>query len=206
MFTGIIEEIGKITNITPISNGKRLKVKAKRVIADLAINDSISISGVCLTVIKLDDATFTVEAVGDTLKKTTIHQFRINTLVNLERALSLSDRLGGHLIQGHVNGIGKISAIQKRGDNWFFKFTLPKNQLKYVIQEGSISIDGVSLTVANLNNVQIGISIIPHTFKNTIFQFYRLGQKVNIETDFMARYVENFVAHGKLSANKATFL
>jgi riboflavin synthase len=96
-----------------------------------------------------------------------------------------------------VNGIGRIQGIRKRGDNWFFTITVPKDQLKYIIQEGSISIDGISLTVAHLNHTQIGISIIPHTFHNTIFKYYRIGHEVNIETDFMARYVENFVMQGK---------
>lgn len=206
MFTGLIEEIGLIQKITPVSGGgKQIKIQAKKILSDLEIDNSVAVSGVCLTVVKIFEDEFVVEAVGETLEKSTLRNTTIGQRVNLERALRLSDRLGGHFVQGHVNGMGTIKQILQRGENWYLEIEIPIALENYVIDEGSIAIDGVSLTIANLKRAIIGISVIPYTFKNTIINDYQINQKVNIETDFLAKYVENFIqAYGKSANSKIT--
>ena len=204
MFTGIIEEIGIIKKIIPISGGKQITITASNILADIEIDHSISVSGVCLTVIEIDNNFFTVEAVGETLDKTTIGKLKINTAVNLERALRLSDRIGGHLIQGHVNGIGKIKDIKKRGNNWYLEINIPHELTTYLITEGSIALDGISLTIAQLENTSVGTSIIPHTYKNTTISHYIKNQEVNIEVDYIARYVENILNKGNYNKKNET--
>jgi riboflavin synthase len=201
MFTGIIEEIGKIVKISSIPNGKKLEISASKILTDLQVTHSVAVSGVCLTVINIKKKSFTVEAVGETLKKSTLAKMRQNQPVNLERAIQMNDRLGGHLIQGHTNGIGRIKKITKKGENWYLEIIIPKELSAYVIDEGSISIDGISLTIAYLENTNIGISIIPHTFKNTVISSYKANQEVNIEVDFLAKYVEKFLNEQKYQNN-----
>jgi riboflavin synthase len=205
MFTGIIEEIGFISKITSFPGGKRLKIVAQKVLDDLAIDQSIAISGVCLTVVEIGKNSFTVEAVGETLQKTTMDLIRVQIPVNLERALRLNDRLGGHLIQGHVNGIGKVMRLERRGNSWYLEVSLPAILMKYIIEEGSIALDGVSLTIAHVMDNRVGISVIPYTYKNTTISDYKIGQQLNIETDFMARYIENFLKNTQHQIKNATF-
>ena len=193
MFTGIIEEIGKISSIQPIAGGKRIKISAKIIMDDISLNDSICVNGVCLTVININNGDFWVEAVGPTLEKSTFSEINVSDFVNLERSLKLNDRLGGHFVQGHVNGIGRITEINKLGENYFLKLELRDNLQKYLISEGSITVDGISLTIAELDNAKVGISIIPHTYKNTSIQFKKVGDLVNIETDMIAKYVEKLL-------------
>ena len=147
MFTGIIEEIGIVEKIIPISGGITIKIKAEKILDDIAVNDSVCIDGVCLTVIKFDKNSFWADAVGATLEKTTFNKVKAETSVNLERSVKLSDRLGGHLVQGHVNGIGTISEIKKLGENYLVKILIPDELEKYLIKEGSIAINGISLTI-----------------------------------------------------------
>jgi riboflavin synthase len=205
MFTGIIEEIGIISKITSFAGGKRLNIAAKKVLDDLDIDQSIAISGVCLTVVEVNESSFTVEAVGETLIKTTIAHLRAKMPVNLERALRLNDRLGGHWVQGHINGIGSISRFEKRGESWYLEVSIPPVLRKYVIPEGSIAIDGISLTIAHLLDNRVGISVIPHTFKSTTMSNYKIGQSINIETDFLARYIENLLKNSQYQRKDATF-
>ncbi len=195
MFTGLIEEVGRIRDIEPISGGVKLTISAQKILDDLKIDDSVSINGVCLTAVAVGNDHFIVEAVGETLDKTTIDGLKPGTPVNLERALRLADRLGGHLVQGHVNGIGVILRWQRRGDNRWLEVEIPEHLQKYLIEEGSIAMDGVSLTIAALNGNKVGVSVIPHTCKNTVMSGYAIGQRVNIETDFLAKYVEKMLGH-----------
>jgi riboflavin synthase len=192
MFTGIIEEIGNIQNLSPIPGGKKISIKANKVLEDLKIDQSVSVNGVCLTAVGISGKIFSVEAVGETLEKSTLMNINPATAVNLERAMKLDDRLGGHLVQGHVNGMGEITKLTQRGDNWYVEIDLPEELTRYVIPEGSIAIDGISLTVANLKGTKTGISIIPHTFKNTILSQAKIGQIVNIETDLIGKYLEKW--------------
>ncbi|MGD9487760.1 MAG: riboflavin synthase [Calditrichaceae bacterium] len=205
MFTGIIEEIGKITGIEPIAGGKRVKISAKSIMNDVKIDDSVAVNGVCLTVTACDTESFRVDAVGDTLKKTTFSKLRQGTLVNLERAVRLMDRLGGHLVQGHVNGVATITQINKLGENYFLEVDVPKELTKYLISEGSIAIDGISLTIARLNDSRVGVSVIPHTWSNTHLKFRDIGDQVNIETDVIAKYVENLMISKKSQSGDSVF-
>ncbi len=200
MFTGIIEEIGKISRVRSIAGGKSLFVSSKEILDDVKIGDSIAVNGVCLTVTNINETGFWADAVGATLEKTTLAFLSENTFVNLERSVRLMDRLGGHLVQGHVNGIGSISKITKPGENYFLEIILPDKLHKYVINEGSIAIDGISLTVAQIDNSGIILSIIPHTWNNTTLKTISIGTRVNIETDVIAKYVENLL--GKHSEEK----
>ena len=208
MFTGIIEEIGKIEQTSPIAGGFNLKISAQKVTEDIQVNDSICVDGVCLTVIKFDKYNFWVDAVGSTLQKSTFAAIKNSQLVNLERSVRLSDRLGGHLVQGHANGVGYISGIEKPGENYFFKFVIPNEIQKYLIKEGSVAINGISLTIADLVNDEIIISVIPHTWENTNLKYKKLNDKVNVEIDILAKYVEKLLSNssslsdGKISEER----
>jgi riboflavin synthase len=204
MFTGLIEEIGKISSITAIAGGKRLKISASKILSDLKVDDSVAVNGICLTATNVDNTGFTCEAVGVTLTKTTLQNFSVNEEVNLERAVRLADRLGGHLVQGHINGIGIIKNISKLGDNYFVELIIPDELKKYLVEEGSIAVDGISLTIAKLENNTCGLSIIPHTWNNTIIKNKRTGSKVNIEIDVIAKYVEKLLIGSKVKDDKFT--
>jgi len=207
MFTGIIEEIGRVSDVNPIPGGKTIKISAVKILNNISVNDSVSVNGVCSTATEVDEQGFTVDAVGVTLEKSTFAELQISSPVNLERSLKLSDRLGGHFVLGHVNGTGVIKEIIKLGDNYLMRVNVPNNMKKYLIDEGSITIDGISLTIADLKDSTIGISIIPHTWNNTTLQYKNAEDRVNIETDFLAKYVERltnkkeFEQKNKLSEN-----
>ena len=193
MFTGLIEEVGEIKSIQPIAGGKKLFIAARSIIEDLAVDDSVAVNGVCLTAINHSDEGFWVEAVAETLEKTTLGKVSSGTKVNLERAVRLQDRLGGHLVQGHVNGMSKISRIDKLGDNYALDILVNKTLEKYMILEGSIALDGISLTIARLTGLQVGINIIPHTWVNTNLKFLKVGDYINTEVDVIAKYVEKLL-------------
>jgi len=193
MFTGIIEEIAKIDKTKPIAGGLSIKIEAEKILTDISVNDSICIDGVCLTVTNFDNSGFWVDAVGATLEKSTFAKIKSSSFVNLERSVRLNDRLGGHLVQGHVNGIGTISEIQKLGENYLLKIIVPEDLERYLIKEGSIAINGVSLTIAELDKNSVSISIIPHTWQNTNLKFKKVDDKVNIEIDVLAKYVEKLL-------------
>jgi riboflavin synthase len=198
MFTGIVQEIGKIGNIESISGGMRVKINSSKILDDISVQDSISINGVCLTAVKVDKDGFWVDAVGATLDKTTFANLKLFSTVNLELALKINDRLGGHFVQGHVNGIGTIEEITELGENYWLKVVVPSSLEKYLIEEGSVSIDGISLTVAQLEGKTIGVSIIPHTWNNTNIKEKEVKDKVNIETDVLAKYIEKFITKDDL--------
>lgn len=193
MFTGLIEEIGAIKNVVKRGNGARIEIMATKVLSDLQIDHSIAINGVCLTVVQLNEKSFAVDAVAETLSKSTLAYLQTGEQVNLERALRLQDRLGGHFVQGHVDGIGVIRSIglDSLDNNWTFE--IPEILDQFTIPKGSIAIDGVSLTIAEKNKNMITVSIIPHTLKQTIFKNKQIGQNVNIEVDFMAKYIKQFI-------------
>lgn len=199
MFTGLIEEIATIANIRNIGSGKRITVNAKKIMDDLAIDDSVAINGVCQTVVELGDNHFTVEAVEETISKTTFGKLRNNQKVNLERALRLSDRLGGHIVQGHVDTTGRIGTINQlaAGRNIWIEF--PGQFRKYIIQHGSICIDGVSLTVARVEGTKFMVTVIPHTRNVTTIGTISPGENVNLEFDIIGKYVENISKHQEKS-------
>ena len=197
MFTGLIEELGKIESVKPISGGKTLTISAEKILSGINTGDSISVNGVCLTVTKFSARNFTVDAVGETLNKTTMNELRIGDNVNLEPALRLSQKLGGHIVQGHVNGVGEISELKKPGENYSLSVIVPSALEKYLVKEGSIAIDGISLTIADTTNNKCTFSIIPHTWLNTNLNTKKIDDKVNIEIDIIAKYVEKLLAGGK---------
>lgn len=205
MFTGIIEEIGKVKKIISFSGGKKIEISAKKITDDMKIDDSVCVSGVCLTVIAFDSTYFAVEAVGETIEKTLIDKLTLNSSVNLERALKLNDRLGGHIVQGHVNGIGRLTDIKKRGKNYYIEIEFPQELDKYFISEGSVAVEGISLTIAKLYSTSLGISVIPHTWVNTNLSLKSIGDYVNLEVDLIAKYIEKLLTvqkNGNLTLNK----
>jgi len=205
MFTGIIEEIGSVRKIISIRDGKRICITAQKILSDLKNGDSVAVSGICLTVVQVQKDAFVAEAVGETLIKTTLRHWSTGKKVNLERALQVKDRLGGHLVQGHVNNVARVTQKVKRGENWYLELEIPGEVERYIIAEGSIAVDGISLTLASLNGRKAGISVIPHTYQNTVISAYRIGQPVNIEIDFLARYVEKLFSGGKKKPVAETF-
>ncbi|GAB4338778.1 MAG: riboflavin synthase [Calditrichia bacterium] len=196
MFTGIIEEVGHLSRIEPISGGIRLTVAAERILSDLKVDDSVAINGVCQTAVSVTENGFAVEAVGETLEKTTLGQLRVHSPVNLERALTLNTRLGGHLLQGHVNCVGRIVQLSPRGKNYYLQVSIPPQWQRYNISEGSIALDGISLTIARVFEDGVGINVIPHTVEHTNLKNKRPGDTVNVEIDILARYIEHFVKKG----------
>lgn len=194
MFTGIIEEIGVIKKRESISGGIRFAIEAPQATEDLRVGDSINIEGACQTVVSVSPKLFSVEAVGETLDKTTLGDFQLNQKVNLERPLSPSSPMGGHFVQGHVNATGAITQWYPRGENYFLEVVIPESLSRYTVPEGSIAIDGISLTIAHLNENRIGVNIIPHTAKNTSLQYKKAGDAVNIEVDMIAKYIERLLS------------
>lgn len=194
MFTGIIEEVGTVNLVKGSANGARkLFIGCSKVLSDLKIGDSLAVNGVCLTIVERKKDQVAVEAVEETVKKTMIGNLKAGSSVNLERSVSLSDRLGGHLVQGHVDATGKVMSIEKLPMSHTYRFKVPKALMKYLIQVGSVSINGVSLTVAEKMADSIKVAIIPHTFENTTFKYLRVGDVVNIEIDMIAKYVESLL-------------
>jgi len=205
MFTGLIQEIGHVSDIKKQAHFQVLSVKAKTVFKDLSIGDSIAINGVCQTVVNFDDNTFSVECVSETLSKTTLSTTEIGQPVNLESALRLSDRLGGHIVQGHIDEIGHIKQLTQKDNEWLLDILAPKSLYPYIVLKGSIAVDGTSLTVSNVDSRGFTVSVIPHTFTNTVFRYRKVGDPVNLEVDVIARYVEKQVSKKNKSNEGLTF-
>jgi riboflavin synthase len=193
MFTGIIEGFGTIREIRSEGQGKRMTVDADFFLEQTRIGDSICVSGACLTVVMIDVKRFTVDVSPETLTKTTFGNAKIGDRVNLERALRLSDRIDGHLVSGHIDGIGTVTLKQNIGNAIIVSFKVPEVISHYMIQKGSVAVDGISLTINNCGHDSFDISIIPHTAKLTTIGFKKAGDLVNIETDMIGKYVERFV-------------
>lgn len=193
MFTGLIEEVGIVKNIVQKHGALQLTISASKVLSDLAVDDSISVDGVCLTVVKLTDASFEVEAVEETLKKTTIAKAHLGQKVNLERSLRPSDRMGGHFVQGHVDDVGRVANVRAQAGGKLLTLAIPERLMRYIISEGSIAINGVSLTVARLSGNGITISLIPHTLAQTTLGELRASDQVNIEVDLLGKYIEKLL-------------
>lgn len=191
MFTGIVQTVGKITRSEPRGGDVRLWIDAAQLdLADVAIGDSICVSGVCLTAIALDGQQFAADVSLETLSRTTLGTLHSGDGVNLEKSLRLADRLGGHLVAGHVDGVGTVLAVAAEARSQRWTFELPPTLARYVAAKGSICIDGVSLTVNEVEGNRFGVNLIPHTVEVTTFRDKRVGDTVNIEVDLIARYVE----------------
>lgn len=190
MFTGIIEEIGKITEFKRNLTDAFIKIECKVVPDNTKTGDSISINGVCHTVTESGKNYFCAEISSQTLLLTTFSKTKSGDKVNLERALTLQNRLGGHFVSGHVDGQAKVLNIQKQDDFYFFGFEIPKNLAKYVVNQGSITLNGISLTVAQIISNEVKIAVIPYTFEHTNLKYLKTGDFVNLECDILAKYVE----------------
>jgi len=189
MFTGIITSIGEIKEIEKNKTGYLISVKCdKDFLVDIEKGQSISVNGICFTLINNVKDAFVVEAMKETIRVTTIKNWD-NQKVNLEKAMKLSDRLNGHIVQGHIDGIAEILKIEQTSDTHIYKFKIEKSIISFVVKKGSISIDGVSLTIVDVDKENFSVAIISHTFQNTIFKYYKIGDKVNIETDIIAKYI-----------------
>ncbi len=197
MFTGIVETTGSIQTLDGDGEGLRLTVEAPSMAPDLAEGDSVAVNGVCLTVVDHGDREFSVEIVPETVSRTTFGNLRAGDRVNLERPLRLSDRLDGHLVQGHVDGVGRIAAREERGNSLWYEVEIPDDLTPFVIEKGSIALDGISLTIASLTGSLAAVSIIPHTASITTFGDRQSGDEVNIEVDMVGRYVASLLRSGR---------
>lgn len=202
MFTGLIQEVGTIQSISTNAECKEFIIRAPNLIKDISIDDSVATNGVCLTATKIDGDTFKVQAVHVTLEKTSIGHLRTNDKVNLELSLRPQDRLGGHFVQGHVNALGKIKKIESTGNNWEIEVSFPPELRKYMISEGSITLDGISLTIARLSDTTLTVAIIPHTLEKTSLSSKKVGDVLNLEVDMIAKYIENFLRFNKDSKSE----
>ena len=189
MFTGLVEDLGKVNNIKKFKGYWNIQITTN--LDDISIGDSISVNGVCLTVVKRGENLLGFDVIKESLSKSNISHLDMNHFVNLERCLRFSDRLGGHLVQGHVECIGKIVSKESSEDGWVdFEVSFDKYFLKYCIYKGSITLDGISLTIKELKENSLTVSIIPHTLKNTNLGFKNINDYLNVETDLIAKYVE----------------
>ncbi|HLP17539.1 MAG TPA: riboflavin synthase [Bacteroidota bacterium] len=195
MFTGIIEETGTVADAATLGDGIDFSFTADIVTRGLGVDNSIAINGTCLTVTKKKGATFRVHAMHETLTKTNLGQLKKGMKVNLERAVSLEQRLGGHLVQGHVDGVGTVTKIETLETSSLYTISIDKKFRKYLIPVGSVAVDGVSLTVARLGAASFTVAIIPYTLEHTIFNTYTKGTNVNIEFDLIGKYIESLMKH-----------
>lgn len=206
MFTGIVQEIGTITNRSPMDQGVRLAVRAPKTAQALAIGDSVCTSGVCLTCVAKDGERFFVDVSAETLRRTTIGDLKSGSLVNLEPALRLSDRLGGHLVAGHVDGTGALTAKRPEGASVLYTFTAPPEILRYAIEKGSITVDGVSLTLFDIAVDSFRVALIPHTLTVTTLGGLAVGARVNLEIDMIAKYVEKLLGQSRHGLDWSTLV
>jgi len=194
MFTGIIEEVGEIVEVSDEPAFRRVRIQAHLVLGDLIPGSSISTNGCCITARTIEGSSFTADLSFETLERTTFRHARIGTALNLERAMRAESRFGGHIVQGHVDGVGQIRRFDRTGDNWNLEVTYPGALARYIVEKGSIAIDGISLTVARLGPESLSIAIIPHTFENTNLRWSKPGDTVNLEVDVLAKYVESLLS------------
>ncbi|WDF03628.1 riboflavin synthase [Shouchella hunanensis] len=202
MFTGIIEEKGTITEINKQDQGMKLSIRGLKVLEDVSLGDSIAVNGVCLTVTAFTDQTFSVDVMPETFQATTLSQLRIAATVNLERAMSPLSRFGGHIVSGHIDGKGTVVHRKQVDNAVYFDIQAPKSILKYIVQKGSVAVDGTSLTVFGMKDSHFTISIIPHTLDETIMGTLAIGSEVNIECDLIGKYVERLLTVSDESAPK----
>ena len=205
MFTGIIEEVGKIKNIQGGTNYK-LTIGASKILEDIHLGDSIAVNGICLTAISWDNGSFTVDVMRETLERTSLHRLRAGSFVNLERALAANGRFGGHIVSGHIDGTGEIINIRRDANAVWYKIKTSEKIMKCIIEKGSIAIDGISLTVAKVDRSAFYVSVIPHTLENTILLRKKTGDIVNLENDIVGKYIKSFTDKNSNSTLCESFL
>lgn len=193
MFTGLIEELGTIGMLRPLKEAVELHIECRETLRGVAPGDSIAVDGICLTVTAFGPGGFTTLASAETLRRTGLIFKQEGDKVNLERALTLDKRLGGHLVQGHVDGVGSVSSIRPDGEAQMWRFAVPPELAKYLVSKGSVTVDGISLTVVNAEKDYFSVTIIPKTLAATTLQFRRAGDVVNVETDIIGKYVYKYM-------------
>jgi len=190
MFTGIIEEVGTVAHA-----GSRMRIHCRHVLRDIREGASIAVSGVCLTAVHIRSDGFACDLSPETVARTNLGELHEGSLVNLERAAAIGDRLSGHIVQGHADGAAEFLTLDALGDdNWWLKVRIPPELERYVIHKGSITLDGVSLTVASIEGHEVGVAVIPHTYANTSMRGYGPGTRINVEVDLIGKYVEKLMA------------
>jgi len=198
MFTGIISAIGDITNLEERAGDARLTIRTGNLsLADVQLGDSIACNGACLTVIELTGEGFVADVSVETLNLTTIGNWQTGSRINLEKAMRATDRLGGHIVSGHIDGIGEVMALEEDARSWRFRMRAPREIAKYIAHKGSITLDGTSLTVNIVDGAEFELNIIPHTMTHTVMGDYKVGSKVNLEVDLVARYLERLMLGDK---------
>jgi len=191
MFTGIVEELGTVA-----AAGSKLEIHCSTVLSDLSIGASIAVNGVCLTAVAVTEGGFAADLAPETLSRSNLGDLAAGSRVNLERPVTPATRLSGHIVQGHVDATGEVVALDALGDeNWWLKVRVPKSLDRYLVEKGSVTLDGISLTIAALDGDVIGVTIIPHTFANTTIGQARVGTRLNVEVDVLAKHVEKLLAH-----------
>jgi len=201
MFTGIIEAIGKVTNLKPQGGDVRIQLDTGNLdLSDVSLGDSIAVNGVCLTVIEKSSQSFSADVSRETLKLTSLGKLTNDSPVNLEKALTLSTRLGGHMVSGHVDGLGEVLERKDDARSIWFRVKVPAKLAKYIVHKGSITVDGTSLTVNMVDGDEFELNIVPHTLQETIMSHYVVGSKVNIEVDLIGRYLERLLLGDKAAA------
>lgn len=193
MFTGIIEEVGKVVNIKKGAKSSILTIKGRKIFEDLKIGDSVAVNGVCLTVTSFSKNIFIADVMNETLMRSSLGGLSNGSLVNLERAMAANGRFGGHIVSGHIDGTGSIIKIQRDDNAIWYTITTSDNLMKYIVEKGSIAIDGISLTVAKVDCKSFSVSIIPHTANETVLSHRSVGDNVNLENDIIGKYVEKLI-------------
>jgi len=204
MFTGIVEAVGKIADLARAGESVRLTIAAPGIAEDVRLGDSVAITGVCLTVTEIAPPHLSFDAVYETMRKTTLSTLLVGDPVNLERALPVGGRLGGHIVQGHVDGTGRVASIRPVGNSWFIYIDAAPDLMRYIVTKGSVALDGISLTVAESEDRTFAVSIIPHTWEHTNLQHKRAGDLVNIECDILGKYVEKLLDGYTIGAGRNT--
>ncbi len=193
MFTGIVEELGSIRSVRRGQHSSVLSIAAKDILSDLKIGDSVAVNGVCLTATTVDGSGFTADVMHETLNRSSLGSLTVGSHVNLERAMAANGRFGGHIVSGHIDGTGTITALRKDDNAVWYTISASQELLRYIVEKGSIAIDGISLTVAAVDDASFSVSIIPHTAASTILGSKRPGDTVNLETDLIGKYVEKLL-------------
>ncbi len=189
MFTGIVEEVGYVAKISD----KAMTVRASKVLEDVKLGDSIAVNGACLTSVDFSKSEFSVDLSPETMRRTSLGQLSVGGLVNLERALLAGDRMGGHIVQGHVDGTGRVMSIKEDGDSIIFRIRVPKRLNRYIVEKGFVAVDGISLTVVKRGASSFTLAVIPYTRGNTNLSAVSVGDRVNLEADILAKYVESLL-------------
>lgn len=193
MFTGIIEEVGIVTKLVGSSSGALITISCKKILEDLEVGDSVAVNGVCLTAREVKNDSFVADIMPETLRSTTLSELSAGKRVNLERALKAGGRFGGHMVLGHVDGVGRILRTYPEGNAVVFEIGVPPELMKYIVPKGSVAVDGISLTVQAVSIHGFSVSIIPHTLNATVLQYKNQGDTVNIETDIIGKYVREYL-------------